>query len=163
MAPPSGQMRKLRHQAKQELPNWWLSCYWPAQWFSSLAACWCPPGTLTNTYAGIPLQNHHVRLLGKGAGIGICKSSHVVAMMVRGAWRPGCRAAQAGGADFPGWWGMYGLGDFITVNSLLPRLMALGMKILPPQRLRVPNPGVIQSGLVIPPRRLNSPLFLAHF
>lgn len=24
LAPPSGQMRKLRHQAKQELPNWWL-------------------------------------------------------------------------------------------------------------------------------------------
>ena len=79
-----------------------VAYYWPTQWFSSLAAHWYPPGTLTNTYAGTPLQTHHVRLLGKGAGIGIYKSSRVTAMMVRGAWRPLWWAAQAGDADFPG-------------------------------------------------------------
>ena len=75
------------------------------------------PGNSDKSYAGTPLQTHHVRLLGKGAGIGICKSSRVIAMMVRRAWRPGWWAAQAGGADFPGWWGMCGLGNFITVNT----------------------------------------------
>jgi len=75
------------------------------------------PGNSDKSYAGTPLQTHHVRLLGKGTGIGICKSSRVIAMMVRRAWRPGWWAAQAGGADFPGWWGMCGLGNFITVNT----------------------------------------------
>lgn len=117
------------------------------------------------------LQTNYIRLRGKGSGTGIWKSSQVIAARVGWACIPAGGMLRLEVQGLPSVVGEVLAWEFHHYqHSLLPSFTALGMKTLLYQRLKTPgewsiaNPRAIQSGLVITPRkRLNSPLFPAHF
>lgn len=163
-------MRKLRHQVKQEFPNQWL-----------------PTGQLSGSqlwlHVRIPWELLQILMLGphsrpiildyggRGQALVFVKAPRWLQQGLGGLADPGGGMLRLEVQGLSSVVGEVLAWEFHHYqHSLLPSFTALGMKTLLYQRLKTPgewsiaNPRAIQSGLVITPRkRLNSPLFPAHF